>query len=123
MVTQYWQVASVGGKVPKLVKVPERKHHATARCKVCVSIYITYFSVSKYTLLAQTGPHGQLASIPFLPKAFLTIASKLSVGHSHTPSFGALSDPAMSILTFLGLHDRKKERKKENTVKTINIKP
>ncbi len=61
-VSQYWQVASVAGKVPKLVKVPEPKHRAIARCEVCVSIYIIYISVSKSTPLAVTGPHGQLAS-------------------------------------------------------------
>ncbi len=59
---QYWQVASVAGKVPKWVKVPEPKHRAIARCEVCVSMYITYISVSKSTPLAVTGPHGQLAS-------------------------------------------------------------
>ena len=61
-VPQYWQVASVAGMVPKLVKVPEPKHCARARCEVCVYIYITYISVSKSTPLAVTGPHGQLAS-------------------------------------------------------------
>ena len=58
------------GKVPKLVKVPEPKHRAIARCEVCASIYITYISVSKSTPLAVTGPHGQLASNPFLDKVF-----------------------------------------------------
>ncbi len=62
-VSQYWQVASVAGKVPKLVKVPEPKHRAIARCEVCVSIYITYILVSKSTPLAVTGPHGQLTSV------------------------------------------------------------
>ncbi len=51
-----WQGAKIG-------KVPEPKHRAIARCEVCVSIYITYISVSKSTPLAVTGPHGQLASI------------------------------------------------------------
>ncbi len=38
---------------------------AIARCEVCVSIYITYISVSKSTPLAVAGPHGQLASFRF----------------------------------------------------------
>ncbi len=64
-VSQYWQVASEAGRVPKLVKVPDPKHRATARCEVCVSIYITYILVHKSTPLAVTVPHGQLASHPF----------------------------------------------------------
>ena len=59
-VSQYWQVASVAGKVPKLVKFPEPKHRAIARCEVCGSIYITYISGSKSTPLAVTGPHGRV---------------------------------------------------------------
>ena len=34
---QYWQVASVVGKVPKLVKFPEPKHRAMRG--VCLHIY------------------------------------------------------------------------------------
>ncbi len=34
-----------------------------ARCEVSASIYIAYISVNKFTSLAGTGPHGQLASI------------------------------------------------------------
>ncbi len=36
-VSQYWQVASVAGKVPKLVKVQEPKHRAIARCESYIS--------------------------------------------------------------------------------------
>ncbi len=43
-------------------KCPWPMHRAKARCKVCISMYITYISVSKSTPLAVTGPHGQLAS-------------------------------------------------------------
>ncbi len=73
MGSQYWQIASVAGKVPKLVKVPEAKHRAIARCEVCVSIYIIYISVSKSTPLAVTGPHGQLASILLHNKCYLRL--------------------------------------------------
>ena len=41
-VSKYWQVASVAGKVPQLVLVPEPKHRAIARCEVCVSTYILH---------------------------------------------------------------------------------
>ncbi len=78
--SQYWQVASVAGKVPKLVKVPEPKHCTIARCEVCVSIYITYILVSKSTPLAVTGPHGQLASyiFPSFPSVRLCVRHRLS---------------------------------------------
>ena len=60
-VSQYWQDASMAGKVPNLKKVAT----ATARCEEFLSMYITYISVSKSTPLAVTGPHGQLASYIF----------------------------------------------------------
>ena len=44
---------------------PMAKHRATARCEVSVSICIAYIYVSKFTPLAVTGPHGQLASLLF----------------------------------------------------------
>ena len=65
MGSQCWKVASAAGKVPKLVKVLKPKHGAIARCGVCVSIHISYLSVSKSTPLAVTGPYGQLASIQY----------------------------------------------------------
>ncbi len=42
MVSRYWQVAIVAGKVPNFEKVPEPKLRATARCEVFASVYITY---------------------------------------------------------------------------------
>ncbi len=55
--------------LPKCVKVPEPKHRAIARCEVCTSMYITYNLVSKFTPLAVTGPHGQLASLALHKKS------------------------------------------------------
>ncbi len=47
---------------------PPYSIHVTEQC---ISIYITYISVSKSTLLAVTGPHGQLASGQLLRNIFL----------------------------------------------------
>ena len=51
-----WQGAKFG-------KSPRPKHRAIARCEVCLSMYITYISVSMPTPWAVAGPNGQLASI------------------------------------------------------------
>ncbi len=51
--------------LPRSTSLPEPKHCAIARCKVCASMYITYISVSKSTPLTVTGPNGQLASSLF----------------------------------------------------------
>ncbi len=64
-VSQCWQVANVAGMVPKMLKVPEPKYCAIARCKVYLSIYITCISVSMPTPWAVAGPNGQLASLKF----------------------------------------------------------
>ncbi len=54
--------------LPRSTSLPEPKHCAIARCKVCASMYITYISVSKSTPLTVTGPNGQLASLLFSNK-------------------------------------------------------
>ena len=88
MGSQYWQVASVAGKVPKLVKVSERKHRAIARCEVCGSIYIIYISVSQSTPSAVTGPHGQLASVGITVGPYIL---------SHASEMGSPSNPPWAL--------------------------
>ncbi len=67
-------------------KVPEPKHRAIARCEVCVSIYITYISVSKSTPLAVTGPHGQLASKLIVSQRLATACREQDLKNVYVPS-------------------------------------
>ena len=55
MLREYWQGASVAGKVPNLEEVLGRSMRGL------LTIYITYIFVSIRTPLAVAGPHWQLA--------------------------------------------------------------
>ncbi len=66
-----WQGAIFAGcqcgwQGAKIWKRPRPKHRVIAQCEVYLSIYITYYLVSKPTPWAMAGPHGQLASLIFV---------------------------------------------------------